>query len=775
MEKIIKILFCVAVLVFPSTGSGQAARTDSLAHSDELELPTVGYFTEQDYKVKYAGYFFQESPDGNFLTLRGGNFIENDLVKKVESFPDLSKWSINTTGYGGLELVDYEDLPSIDGYRKAWYYDVAFNKVGWGLAKVSVNFSDYKDDPVFRIYRKRKQAEREVLDSARTDILVPPVVDPPVIVDPVVPTPPVVDPPVVDPPLVNPVPDTPVVKPPVIIDPVVPTPPVVDPPVIVVPDIPLSKTWSYATTDIFSYANKSIDRRYFVGYNSTDDVRVPEVVSLPDFLPVWGVSARLDNRKTTNYKFTDFEQVVQPERSIVEKYEHNELTYYVRPRHEYDSSTLAYDLNTFPDIKIPAGKVLFNHTNYYDWKDTGLMLRVGGTYANLDSSIPFSKKSVFVGDQWLVELGMPQMYVDQVVWKGVTMNRRQAFDLWAKELDPNRLLEKFKSVFGQYRNAGHVIWNAEDNIGQWWVDRWKIEDCFRWWESINATAKLSAWGNAPYELSQIMWNGAPKLIDWGRLPQNNVEIGLNYGMTEFHKSLDIWEIGDYFNRFDSDNYIHRLLCEYFLNDWARESIGKPDIRIIPTFFSDMEHNVDAYMAHKMVERTGRNGVKYKTQVKANVLPQLMFNVAAWSMAVLDGIGKWDDPFVYLNDATDEYGSGWSAELGRNYTVMDNGAYFQYRNRKGDNYFYWAIHSLSSNGNKEIIEDKSTQWIFPKMPDVVAIEKSTLVAYKKSGDKTLVLAMAHPTAGNSTREETINIDGKDYNILLHGQWTSIIRL
>lgn len=806
-----------------------------LTNAQKPNLPIIGSYEGKN--VRLNAYILQDSPAADFLILRGGNFLNNSKLARKADFPDISKFLINESEGDGLGVPDLEEIPALVGYKEAWFYDVNKNEVGVGYATLDFNYENSKNNEVFRVFKRANKAIRQ-LKTNPVIITLPPV-DPPendcfngkvvaewlagnsiyklkaayfnemlwltqqneesleFIVrgwnmlerDDVVT--------IYEIPnscikgglqtgvggLANPseftVPDgyeeferngeknnyrpksTGVIENPN------------NPPnggrIGNFGDVKLREI------DVFATVADSPTKHYFAGISEFDKNRVKQRVSLPDFLPVWGIAANLLNNK---YKFGSFEQVVFPEDSKVNEYTHEGVKYYVRPTHNYSNSEFAYDLESFPDLKAPSNKLFINACNFYEYKDTGLLKRVGGTYVtrDLNPNIKQNERSMFISDGWLISLGMPEMYKEYVTYKGSRMKRQDAFDQWCRDIDANELLKSFKRTFQPHANDGHIEWNAEDNISVWTVERWKIENCFRWWGSQGFTAKFAAWGQAPYSFQRIIWEGSNKKVDFNNLPHRDGDNGANLWMSDFFRNINVWEVGDYITRFDNDGYIHHLLTEYLANSKVRKDIGKPDVKIVATAFANLEFNVGDYMQGNVITRTGKGGVKYNTFTKAQVFPATMFNTACWMLTVADGVHLWDTPFFYLSEKSEIYGEGWIPDLNKLYSEFFEGHAQDFREtRKNINYFYWGLHAVTTDGNREIIEDKSTEWIMPMMPDVAHFEKKTLVAWKKSQGKTLALVMAHPSAGNSTRTERVAIDGKEYNILLHGQWTSVIRL
>lgn len=519
-------------------------------------------------------------------------------------------------------------------------------------------------------------------------------------------------------------------------------------------------TLEFRTEAAFESPFSNTTAYYTEQENKPTEITFPFDVTLPTNYPIWGTSLEKNPQRDPfsdiqheRFRYWDFTHKAIKETSTLGTWKEKEVTYFLKPSsYNPDYSKKYYFYNRqFPNFSIPNGKMFINECLFYNDKGNyQSFLDHGSTAVGLEPNAPINKRFKFISDAWLYSLGMPQQY-----------NSTQAeFDAWTSSLDETVLFNSFVSTFQSYKDYNYILWNAEDIISRWTVDRYKIENCFIWWQSQNYNAKISAWGHSPYVVSKYSSITDPPAL-W---------------FTDFHKNIDVWQMMGYLTSYDEGHYIPRYLKWLDYNNQARLSINKPDIKLLYSIFSNIE-TVDDYSNTHRVYVTNQNNHTIEIQVKPLLHPAMMQSIGVWTMAIGDGVDLWDFPAFLLNEDSSQFVRGMNLTTNTYYeSLLNNEAFDMKEDRKNVDWLAAGIYSVSVGGNKEIIEDISTHWVFVKSYIEVVEDNTVLIAYKISNGKALVLAQAPPNMGeSSTRIWDVNINGKTYDIKTYGRFTTVAQI
>lgn len=506
-------------------------------------------------------------------------------------------------------------------------------------------------------------------------------------------------------------------------------------------------------TVLFSEPNKYPNSYYIA--EPTDWVRLskePQVVKGMngyDFAPI-------QLNRESEYRFNAWEQdYISIGRKDI--WQEDGKTYFLSPngyKTDVESHLMDFDLK-FPEFAPPKEKIVVveptpSRQNKY--------LSHGCSFAKNEEGV---KRFEFVSDGWLYDLGCPQAY----------NSSQEDFDTWAKNIDADVLLEKFKSaIYGACKDYGYVMLNWEAVGHKWRVDQWKIVRCLQYWQSNPHKAKLGLWTVSGIGIGRPIFQGlgidfTPMLEFNGTLEEFQKQFG-NYVGIDFvyAKYVELGYIGGYQNYPIEEGIIHHYLTELLLHRKFN-----PNKTILATIWFDQEFIGQSFEIGR--KRVDYEEGSYFAEVKPKVAPSTMFNWGVWSM-LGDGFDCWSDGNTWsLNKA--DWGWG-SRDLNGNILPEkygENHSKYPSQPMKNIDWLMRGVWCMSEN--KDIVEYDS-QWNFAILPTRAFHNKSVLIAYKLKGNEVLALALDGFAGIDEVKSHEFKVGISKYSIKTYGRFTSVIR-
>lgn len=380
------------------------------------------------------------------------------------------------------------------------------------------------------------------------------------------------------------------------------------------------------------------------------------------------------------------------------------VTYsFMPPQYTFsDSHLMEFDIK-FPNFTLPNGNISVMQATPKRDLNVDNYLAKGCTYSKLTSNN--SKKFVYLGDDWLWNIGCPKPYDNY---------SQAAMDAWCSNTSAETIFSAYMShVFNPFKDVGYVMLNFETVGSKWQVDRWKIDDCLRHFVA-NASALLCAAGERPFLYRKYTIQGAGDraslLEDITYSGTLSNFINRNVSQYETRSSGDIWDVfqlGGYMNTFRDQWMTYILIHEAIVHKkfW-------PDRKMVALGWHDVEPGGGYHLNLGRKYNQRPDGSYYYTICKPIVPCSVMQSYAVAAHFFANGTDIWTDGNPFTDDSN-YYGPG-----GNDY--YNYGSYGPSDNKLPDAfdmYFGQAV-KYAIQPFKNIDWHKAGEWAVSEVKDIL---------------------------------------------------------